>query len=36
MNFLYAHWHCILPLAGIVIAVLLMKKHDEKNEKDDR
>lgn len=25
MAFLFSHWHCILPVAGLVIAVFLMR-----------
>jgi hypothetical protein len=25
MEFLLSHWHCILPAAGIVVALLLMR-----------
>jgi hypothetical protein len=36
MEFLFSHWHCILPAAAIIAAVLLMrdkpKKRDKKTE----
>lgn len=34
MNFLLSHWHCILPLAAIIVAIIFMRdnpKGDEKN-----
>lgn len=33
MGFLISHWHCILPVAGIIIAVFFMldKPQDKKN-----
>jgi hypothetical protein len=34
MNFLLSHWHCILPVAAIIVAGIFMrekpKKEDEK------
>jgi hypothetical protein len=35
MDFLLSHWHCIMPLAIIAIALLLMnkKKKDSGDEK---
>ena len=34
MDFLLTHWHCILPIVGIVAAILLLKdnKSDTKKE----
>ncbi len=36
MEFLLSHWHCILPAAGIIAALFLMKdkKQEEKNNYD--
>lgn len=34
MNFLLSHWHCILPVAAIIVAIIFMRdkpKGDEKN-----
>ncbi len=34
MEFLLLHWHCILPIAGIVIAVFFL--HDKPKDKKDK
>jgi hypothetical protein len=34
MEFPRAHWHCLLPLAAIVIGVFLLRKSDT-GEKDE-
>lgn len=35
MDFLISHWHCILPVVGIVIAVFFMRdKPKDKDRKD--
>jgi len=35
MDFLISHWHCILPVVGIVIAVFFMRdKPKDKDHKD--
>jgi hypothetical protein len=36
MELLVRHWHCILPIIGIVLAFLYMrKKPKEKKDRDD-
>lgn len=35
MQFLLNHWHCILPVIGIVVAVFLMQKKPKKNSDSD-
>jgi hypothetical protein len=30
MEILLTHWHCILPLAAIIIGAIFMKKKQEK------
>lgn len=35
MEFLLSHWHCILPAAGILVAMFLMREKPAK-EKNDR
>lgn len=32
MEFLLSHWHCILPIAGIAVAMLFMR--DKSKDKD--
>lgn len=34
MDFLIGHWHCILPVMGIGIALFLMKERPKKEKKD--
>ena len=34
MEFLLTYWHCILPAAGILIAMFLMREKPEKNDRD--
>lgn len=35
MDVLISHWHCILPAAGIIIVVILMRdKPKDQNPKD--
>lgn len=41
MNFLLSHWHCILPLATIIVAVIFMRdktksKKDEQHNLSDK
>jgi hypothetical protein len=38
MEFLAAHWHCILPLIGVAAYLLCTKKDssDSKNDDDER
>ncbi len=37
MGFLISHWHCILPIMGVVIAILLLKdKGEGQNEKENK
>lgn len=38
MDFLFSHWHCILPIVGIGIAMFFMreKPKDEKNKHDSK
>jgi hypothetical protein len=33
MNFLIAHWHCVLSAAGLIIAAILLKKKPADKEK---
>lgn len=35
MGLLLSHWHCILPVAGVVIAMFFMREKPQK-EKNDR
>jgi hypothetical protein len=34
MQFLFSHWHCILPVAGIGIAMLFMRDKPKKKKTD--
>jgi hypothetical protein len=34
MSFLLSHWHCILPIAAIGVAMIFMR--DKPKEKDER
>jgi hypothetical protein len=37
MEFLESHWHCVLPLLGILIGAILLNRggvKERKNEKD--
>lgn len=34
MEFLLSHWHCILPVVGIVIAMFLMREKPVKAKND--
>jgi hypothetical protein len=38
MEFLLSHWHCILPIAGIAVAMLFMrdKPKDKDKQSDNR
>lgn len=41
MNFLLAHWHCILPAIGIITAMFLMRdkntdQHENYGESDKK
>lgn len=31
MELLLSHWHCILPLAVILVGMLLMRRGNDKN-----
>lgn len=31
MSFFLSHWHCILPVAGIIVAIFFMRKKPAKN-----
>lgn len=33
MVFLLSHWHCILPVAGIIIAMFLMRDKSDSKKK---
>ena len=35
MEFLLSHWHCLLPVAGIIIAAFFMSSKDDKAKKDN-
>jgi purine-cytosine permease-like protein len=36
MEFLLSHWHCILPVVGIVVAMFFMRdKKSKANNKND-
>lgn len=35
MDFLLSHWHCILPVIGIIIAAFLLRDKSNKNESTD-
>lgn len=35
MDFLISHWHCILPVVGIVIAVFFMRDKPKDNDPKD-
>lgn len=32
MDFLLSHWHCILPVIGIIVAVFLLRDKSSKYE----
>lgn len=34
MNFIISHWHCILPIGGILIAFFIMREKPNKNNKN--
>lgn len=34
MEFLLSHWHCILPVLGIIVGMLLMRR-DKRNDNRD-
>lgn len=34
MEFLLSHWHCILPVAGIGIALFFMREKPKKEKND--
>lgn len=36
MNFILSHWHCILPAAGIIIAVFFMREKPKKEKIDEQ
>jgi hypothetical protein len=36
MEFLFSHWHCILPIAGIVAAMVFMRDKPENRNESDR
>ena len=36
MEFLLSHWHCILPVVGIVIAMFLMREKPAKEKNDGK
>lgn len=36
MNFLISHWHCILPVLGIGIALFFMRERPKKEKKDEQ
>jgi hypothetical protein len=31
MDFVLSHWHCILPVAGLLAAVLVMRRNKKEN-----
>ncbi len=33
MDFLLSHWHCIVPAAGILIAILIMREKPKGDKK---
>lgn len=35
MSILISHWHCILPVFGIIIAAFLMRDKSSNNEEND-
>lgn len=35
MAILISHWHCILPVVGIIIAAFLLRDKSSDNEKND-
>lgn len=35
MSFFISHWHCILPIAGIGIALFFMREKPKKETKDE-
>ena len=35
MGFLLSHWHCILPVLGIIIAAFLLRDKSSNNEEND-
>lgn len=36
MNFLLSHWHCILPIAGIGVAMFFMREKPKKEKQDGK
>lgn len=36
MDFLISHWHCILPVVGIGIALSFMRKKPKEKKKDEQ
>jgi hypothetical protein len=37
MDFLLIHWHCALPVAGLIVAAMLTRgRPDRKNNKENR
>jgi len=36
MDFLLSHWHCILPIAGIGIALFFMRGKTKEKKKDNQ
>ena len=36
MDFLISHWHCILPVMGIGIALFFMRERPKKEKKDEQ
>jgi hypothetical protein len=33
MQFILSHWHCLLPMAGVLVAMVLMRGKSEDSEK---
>lgn len=36
MSFLLSHWHCILPVAGIIAAVFFMRDKSAKDTNNNK
>jgi len=35
MQFLLSHWHCILPVAGIIVAAIFIREEPKNKDKID-
>jgi hypothetical protein len=35
MQFIFSHWHCVLPIVGIAVAMIFMRDKSKKEDKPD-